>query len=271
MDVNQPTVHSLAVSGFGRAADTYERTRPGYAPEAIRWLAEHCGLGAGRTVVDVGAGTGKLTRLLVETGARVTAVEPVAAMREKLASAVPGAELLDGVAENLPLTERCADVLTVAQAFHWFDEEAVREFARVLRPGGWVVIIWNVRDLDDPLQAALHEINVRHRPEGRADERWGKIIDSRPAGEGRDQAPHGIAESADFKDLEEQRFHHIHRLQRDDLVPRTASISFVAAAPETTRERILGEVRDLAEDLPIQIELPFTTTVYVARRTAPTP
>jgi ubiquinone/menaquinone biosynthesis C-methylase UbiE len=138
-------VHAAAARGFARSADAYERARPDYPAEAIAWLAERVGLGPGRTVVDLAAGTGKLTRPLADNGARVIAVEPVAEMRAALPASV---EALDGTAESIPLDDGSVDLVTVAQAFHWFDgDAALAEIARVLRPEGRLVIEIMHRDL----------------------------------------------------------------------------------------------------------------------------
>jgi ubiquinone/menaquinone biosynthesis C-methylase UbiE len=128
---------------FGSVAEVYERARPIYPDDAVRWLA---GTGP-HDVVDLGAGTGKLTRSLVALGHRVTAVEPSVEMLEQLRSAVPDAVAVEGSAESIPLAEASADVVTAAQAFHWFDQlVALREIARVLRPGGRIALVWNARD-----------------------------------------------------------------------------------------------------------------------------
>src|SRR5579885_2647743 len=150
-----PRVHPVAAAGFGAAADVYERARPSYPQAAVDWLVARAGLGPGRTVVDVGAGTGKLTRLLVPTGARVVAVEPLPEMR----ALIEGAEVLEGTAEELPLDDASADVITVAQAFHWFDHDrALPELHRVLRPVGVLALFWNMRDLDHPLQRGVEDL-----------------------------------------------------------------------------------------------------------------
>ena len=152
-------MHPVAAAGFASAADVYERARPSYPAAAVAWIAERAALGPGRTVLDLGAGTGKLTRLLVPTGARVIAVEPLAEMRAKLEEVVPGVVVLEGTAEDLPLGDGSIDVVTCAQAFHWFDLDlALPELHRVLAADGLLVLVWNTRDLDDPLQGAIEEL-----------------------------------------------------------------------------------------------------------------
>jgi len=136
--VGTDAVHSTATA-FSGAATVYEQSRPGYPPEALTWLGEHLGLGPGRKVLDLAAGTGKLTRGLLALGATVIAMEPVEAMRATLAEAVPGAIVVAGVAQVMPLGTGTVDALTVAQALHWFaTEDAVAEMHRVLGAGlGW--------------------------------------------------------------------------------------------------------------------------------------
>ena len=129
-------VHRAAAVGFDRAAGAYERGRASYPAAAVEAILETTGAAPGRTLLELGAGTGKLTRELVASGARVIALEPVAGMREVLARTAPGAELLDAVAEAIPLADASIDAVVAAQSFHWFDPEAAAaEVARVLRPG----------------------------------------------------------------------------------------------------------------------------------------
>jgi SAM-dependent methyltransferase len=134
---------AMRARSFGAAADAYERARPEYPEAAVDWL-----LPAGaRTVLDLAAGTGKLTRALVARGLEVVAVEPLAEMRATLAAALPEVRALEGTAEAIPLPDASVDAITVAQAWHWVDpERAVAEAARVLRPGGTLGLIWNRRD-----------------------------------------------------------------------------------------------------------------------------
>jgi SAM-dependent methyltransferase len=136
-------------------AGAYERGRPGYPDEAVRWLVGD----EPRDVVDVGAGTGKLTRSLVALGHRIVAVEPLDEMRAELLAAVPAVRALAGSAEAIPVADASADVVTSAQAFHWFDHaRALPEIARVLRSGGRLALVWNSRDDRDPWMARLSAI-----------------------------------------------------------------------------------------------------------------
>ena len=137
-------VHPSAATGFARSVEAYERARPEYPPEAIAWLARELDLRPGRTVVDLAAGSGKLTRPLAALGCEVIAVEPVAEMRAAIGPTATQA--LDGTAEAIPLPDDSADAVTVGQAFHWFDgPKALAEIERVLRPGGALALAWNRR------------------------------------------------------------------------------------------------------------------------------
>jgi SAM-dependent methyltransferase len=147
--------HASAARSFGDGAAAYERGRPTYPLEALDWLLPD----GARHVVDVGAGTGKFTRLLVDRVERVTAVEPSAGMRAELVSAVPTARVLAGSAERLPLDDDSVDAVVVAQAWHWVDApRAVPEVARVLRPGGVLGLVWNVLDTSTPWVGELERI-----------------------------------------------------------------------------------------------------------------
>ncbi|HEY0226946.1 MAG TPA: class I SAM-dependent methyltransferase [Mycobacterium sp.] len=128
---------------FGSAAAAYERGRPSYPPEAIDWLLPR----GARKVLDLGAGTGKLTTRLVERGLDVVAVDPIPDMLELLRTSLPETRALLGTAEEIPLEDNSVDAVLVAQAWHWVDpERAIPEVARVLRPGGRLGLVWNTRD-----------------------------------------------------------------------------------------------------------------------------
>jgi SAM-dependent methyltransferase len=143
--VTDPRVAPQAAR-FGEVADRYERVRPLYPDEALAELATRCRLRPGTPVLDLGAGTGKLTRQVTALGADVVAVEPAAGMRRRLEAEVPGISVLDGTAEAIPLADVSVAVVTVGQAFHWFNtRRALDEIARVLRPAGWLALLWNER------------------------------------------------------------------------------------------------------------------------------
>lgn len=144
---------------FDAVAAEYERRRPDYPEEALRWAAEQIGLGEGARVLDVGAGTGKLTRGLVALGFDVVAVEPGAPMLEQLRMAVPQGEAHVGAAESIPLADASIAAAFAGQAFHWFDpERALPELHRVIAPGGGLALLWNWWDERDPLQRELGEL-----------------------------------------------------------------------------------------------------------------
>jgi len=159
-----PSLHRAAQVGFDAGAEAYERGRPGFPHEAARRLAAELEIRPGRRLVDLAAGTGKLTRLLVPFGARLVAVEPVDGMRRKLSQTVPGVPVVAGVAEALPLGSGSLDAVTVAQAFHWFHpERALAELHRVLRPSGRLGLVWNVRDESSRISSAMTAIFDRYR------------------------------------------------------------------------------------------------------------
>jgi SAM-dependent methyltransferase len=243
-------IDPVAAAGFGSAAEVYERARPSYPPEAIDWLLMRTGVGLDDTIVDLGAGTGKLTRLLVPSGARVIAVEPVPEMR----ALIGAGEAIDGTAEAIPLADGCAALVTVAQAFHWFDlDRALPEIHRVLRPGGCLALVWNMRDLGDPVQRGVEELLAPYR---------GRLSAQR---EGTWRAP--FAASPLFGDLETAEFRYEQRFTAADLEDRVASTSFVAAMSEEERRPLLDQVRALVADHDEPFPFPYATEVIVSRRT----
>src|SRR5215207_1095811 len=133
--------------GFDVSVEHYERGRPTYPDDAVSYLVRELGIAEGRSLLELGAGTGKFTELIVHTGARITTVEPVTAMRAALERNCPTVRVLDGAAEAIPVHDASMDAVVAAQAFHWFDgERALSEIHRVLRRDGALGLIWNVRD-----------------------------------------------------------------------------------------------------------------------------
>jgi ubiquinone/menaquinone biosynthesis C-methylase UbiE len=242
-----------ATRGFEAAAERYERGRPDYPAAAIDRLVAGLGLRPGAVVADVGAGTGKLTRQLVGTGARVLAVEPLEGMRAVLERLVPEAEALAGTAEALPLADASVDAATVGQAFHWFDgERALRELGRVVRPGSGLALVWNARELTDPLQARLAALldEVRGEAPSHREQSWRKHVETTPF----------------FGLLEERTFPWEARYSRRQLAERVASVSFVARLPANEREPLLDRAASLVEGLAEPVPFRYRTDVYVLRR-----
>jgi SAM-dependent methyltransferase len=231
-------VHEVANAGFGREAEAYERARPSYPPDAVEWLTGNLGLEPGRTVLDLAAGTGKLTRLLVPTGARVLAAEPVDGMRRTFAAAVPGVPMTGAVAEALPMRDASLDAVTVAQAFHWFDaDRAYAELARVLQPGGRVGVIWNARDRSCDWVNAVW--SIMDRVERRAP--WRDHARRRDAEPG---ARSGLGP------MHRATFRNEQAITPAGVAERVASVSHVAALPTAERDRVLEEVRAVLAEHP---------------------
>jgi len=235
-------IHRAAAEGFSRSAEAYERGRPEYPDAAIEHVVELMRPGA--MVLDLAAGTGKLTRPLVAAGLRVVAVEPVPEMR----AALPGA--LEGTAEAIPLGDGSVDAVTVGQAFHWFDgDAALAEIARVLRPGGLLALVWNRRVDTDPLNKAIEELVAPYRgdtPGHRGP--WRAAFDRTSA----------------FTPLEEAAFEHPVVQDADSLEARVGSISFIAALDPAERAGVLERARAIAGDG--EVTIPYRTEVLTCRR-----
>ena len=295
---------------FGSVADVYERSRPGYPPDAVRWLlADH--LVAGRrddlpgtaydsyaapeaeadllddpdgyadawqaagfardgtplggpataddppepaTVVELAAGTGKLTSALVADGHRVIAVEPADTMLARLVRQVPRATPVRAVAEKIPLADSCADAVVVAQAFHWFDTDVtLAEIARVLRPGGTLGLVWNYRDESVPwvrqlssLLAAAERIEARQAEELIEKLEWSRL----------------------FAPPEYSGFRLWQKLDREGLLHLVASRSYVATLPQPERQDVLhqvGELYDMTARQPDGLVMPYISTCFRTR------
>ena len=232
------TVHDVAARGFGTEAETYERSRPSYPPDAMAWITEHLRLAPGTRVCDLAAGTGISTRLLVPTGAWVTAVEPVAGMRAVLTRLVPGVPVVAGTAELMPFVDASLDALTAFQAFHWFDaDRALPELRRIIRPGGRLALVWNARDRTVEWVDAVWTVmdRVERKAPWRDHDRW---------------ADAALRSERWFGPLHEATFWHEQTLTRDQMIDRVRGVSHVAVLPPDEQERVLDEVRAILDEHP---------------------
>jgi SAM-dependent methyltransferase len=235
-----PTSHALS---FGTVADAYDRARPGYPPEAARWLAGERGV----RVLELGAGTGRLTSDLVALGHAVLATDPLAPMLRHLAARLPAVPAAQAVAERIPLPARSVDVVVSAQAFHWFDlPRALPEIARVLRPGGEIALVWNERDERIPWVRKL-----------------GRLIGSQE--QLRSSAP--LVTSPLFGFVEDAQFRFWQPLDRELLHDLVRSRSNIAMMTETERQRVLRQADTLYDEYGRGADgmlLPYRTRCYKA-------
>lgn len=239
---------------FGAHADAYERARPGWPEEAARWLIPE----GAELVVELGAGTGKLTRTIASLGARVVAVEPDPRMLAVLRGL--GLEGVEGSAEAIPFSDGMADAVVAGSSLHWFELElALPEIHRVLRPGGRFAFGWNHRDDRHPAIAAMSEA-VYAAQSRRSGPRW----------RSRDWETE-LGASGLFRDVEQARFEHVLELPREALRDHLMSYSGVAALAEDERRRVLAAVATLLDsDESVKgdgaLRLPFVVTAYRATR-----
>ncbi len=252
----------LATS-FGKVAGAYERGRPDYPAAAIRYAARTLRLGPGSVVVDLAAGTGKLTRALRSTGAALVAVEPSPGMRAVFRRVVPDVPVVEGRAEQIPLPDGFADAVFAGQAFHWFRPgPAAREIARVLRPGGAVVAVWNSRDdrfrLSREFNRIIRERSYRH-------------LYRRTRGDGGSWKRPYRRTGRWFTGVRRRTFPHAQTLSPALLQQRAVSISHVASRPPAERRRVAREIAQLVTEEQRrtgrrELELRYTTEVFISRK-----
>ena len=229
---------------FGAVAEAYDRGRPSYPAEAVAWLAG----GDAKVVLELAAGTGKLTRQLVDQGHAVFATEPDEAILEVLRERVPEVSAKVAAAESLPANDRSVDVVVVGQAFHWFDHEAaLAEAARVLKPGGHLALVWNSRDERIPWVRRLGDLL------GRQD------LDTSSAGH--------LVQSELFGFVEEATFKHWQEVNRETILDLARSRSSFAAMEPDEREHNLARVRAFYDDYGRGMDgmqIPYVTRCYRA-------
>ncbi|MGI8612380.1 MAG: class I SAM-dependent methyltransferase [Nocardioidaceae bacterium] len=236
---------------FGSVADVYDRNRPGYPDPAVEWLLGSAPL----DVLELGAGTGKLTRSLVTPGHRVTASDPAGAMLSHVSRHAPSARLVRTRAEQLPFRAQSFDAVVVAQAFHWFDHEiALPEIARVLRPAGTLALVWNMRDESVPW---VHRLTT--------------ILGEEPFGSEIEEDVYRASASGLFGAPESKRFRFWQHLDRPGLLGLVASRSYVAAMDTAARDRLLARVGALYDEYergPDGMRLPYLAHCFRTRKAA---
>lgn len=251
-------VHKAAQVGFSTQAGTYTQGRPDYPHELSLWLKRTLGINEQTSVVDLGAGTGKFTQLLSPLTGHLTAVEPVEAMRLEFAKALPDTPVMPGTAEALPLPDNTVDAVICAQAFHWFaNQAALAEIHRVLKPGGRLGLIWNVRDESVDWVAEITRIITPY--EG----------DTPRFHTGQWRLPFN---GPHFAAPELSCFTYSHVGPAETVIMnRFLSVSFIAALPDAEKAVVAEQLRDLIKTHPAlrgrdSIEFPYQTQAYLCRR-----
>jgi len=252
------TVPRVAARGFQSGAAAYASGRPDYPEAIVGWLREKLGLAPGKLALDLGAGTGKFLPSLLKSSGSVIAVEPVEAMRTQLAAAFPAVETRFGTADAIPAADERLDAIVCATSFHWFaTRAALAEMRRVLKPGGGLGLIWNVRDESISWVAELTRIIT---PYGGDAPRFFR-------GQWRDVFP-----ADGFSPLEEARFPYAHFGPPERvIVERTLSTSFIAALEPGERAKVAAEVRALIAATPElrgreSVAYPYVTTAFCCRK-----
>ena len=248
-----------AEHAFGSGADAYDRHRPGWPPEAVERALAELGVGADSAVLDLAAGTGKLTRELLPRARRVVAVDTSADMLRLLGEALPGAETLEGMADAIPLPDASIDAVLVAEAFHWFaTPESVAEIARVLRGDGGLALLWNLYDWgDEDWVADVRAVLGRHLAPAVAAADRNRPESWRTAFDG---SPFGAFEQFDVR--------HELRTDVDGVVAHVGTWSHTRMLDEADRARFVRELEATlrrAHPNPDDIAIGFRTEVHWTR------
>jgi len=251
-------VHTSAQQGFSTQAVTYAQGRPNYPRQLTGWLADVLRIDAQSTVIDLGAGTGKFTRLLNALAPSLIAIEPVQAMAAQLAKLLPDVRLVNGTAESIPLASACADALVCAQAFHWFSTQAaLAEIHRVLKPNGRLGLVWNVRDESVDWVAAITAIITPY--EGDTPRfhsgKWREAF---------------TGEYFSAPEMTCFPYSHVGSPQ-EVIMDRFLSVSFIAALPAAEKAEVTAQLRNLIATHPAlkghdTVAFPYQTQAYVCHR-----
>lgn len=255
-------IHSTASIGFENGAEYYQNGRPGYPKESIDFIIKYFDLNSESACVDLGAGTGKLTKALVDRGLVPVAIEPVPGMQRIFRETLPQIECLSGLAEKIPLENNSQDIVFVAQAFHWFQgKEALAEIARILRPNGYLVLMWNTRDESVEWVSELTKIidPVQGTAPRYKSGQWLKAFQG----------------NSGFSPLQKKEFSHVQKGEPGLVVDRVASVSFISALDEDPRLKVMNQVKTLLKTHPQTkgketISFPYKTDLFWCRKSAGT-
>ena len=236
----------------------YDELRPEYAPEAVAWVAERVGIGRGASVVDLAAGTGRLSGRFLQLGVDVVAVEPAANMRAVLEERFPAVRAIVATAESMPFDDGAVDAVVVGNAFHHFDRDAaMAEIRRILRPGGGLAVFWawpnEEQQLEIPGMRAIYETVEGDRGESviaAAHQTWAELP----------------APVEGFGPFERREFPTTHVLPAARLADLYATSSDIVSMPAPTRARLLDRIRELSRELPETLHLPERTVVDLCVR-----
>ena len=242
-------VHDAARTGYDQQADVYASVRPRYHPALVERFIDKYAHGV---VADVGAGTGIFTSQLVEAGCVPIAIEPVASMRHAITAEHPTVTVVDGTAEDTGLDDNSVDTVVAAQAFHWFDHDAaLAEIERILRPDGFVVCVWNVRDETVDWVRRYTDVVDRHAgdtPRHRT-MRWREAIDG----------------SAAFEPVDDWSIANPRPTTPQQVVDRALSTSFIAALEPAVQIQVLDEIRQIAHDVGDSFDFPYRSEIQAWR------
>ncbi|MCI4369017.1 MAG: class I SAM-dependent methyltransferase [Thermoplasmata archaeon] len=261
MGKSQRGTGAAPVRGLRWSAALYEKGRPEYPPAAVRQLRSAMGLHEGSILLEVGSGTGKLSRSIARFPGKLVAVEPSAEMRTEFLLRLPHVRLVAGKVERLPIRRSSVDAAVVAQAFHWFPaRRALREFARVLKPGAPLILLWNRRDDSLPWLKELSRLMDEYDPgvPRTGEGRWKTAFQDHPR----------------FTALVRRRFHHLHAVDLDTLLARVISVSYMSVLSKHNQRHVAARVRALVRREGVAnragtIVIPYSTDVYTSRLRPP--